>query len=270
MKHDNHIKDCIERFAQGGMLIVMDDEQRENEGDLIFAAQHSTPEKINFLIRHTTGILCTPLTSARALSLGLHAMTPVNTEYHSTKFTVSCDHISTTTGVSALDRHRTISALATLSASGEQFRKPGHIFPLIAHAQGLRGRQGHTEAALTLCELAEVTPVGVIGELMNEDGTMKRYDDCEAFGKQHDIPILTIKDLLIYLDVHKIDPAQYAPAIQEESESMLYINNGKDIMKCQCKIFAVGTTEHAVLLYGNWQEHEVVTMGVPNGWTIFD
>lgn len=260
----DHIKKSIEAFARGDMLIVMDDENRENEGDLIFAAQDSTPEKLTFLINNTTGIICTPMTSARAQELGLHLMTVHNTEYHGTKFTVSCDHISTTTGVSAQDRHNTIHALANPLAAAREFRKPGHIFPLIAHPEGLKKRQGHTEASIALCTLADKESVAVIAELINTDGTMKRYFDCIAFSAQYNIPIITIKDLIAYMALEvEHTSKKTTTSIRLESSSKLIVHNGTNPMPCECRIYIdARAQEHTVLLYGNWQEHDVVPLRV--------
>ncbi|MGE0009912.1 MAG: 3,4-dihydroxy-2-butanone-4-phosphate synthase [Candidatus Babeliales bacterium] len=261
----DHIKQYISAFAHGSMLIVMDDENRENEGDLIFAAEHSTPEKITFLLQHTTGIICTPLTSARAQKLGLHLMTIHNTDHHGTKFTVSCDHITTTTGVSALDRHNTIQALADSSVDATSFRKPGHVFPLIAHHGGLQARQGHTEAAVTLCALSGLNTVGVIAELMNPDGTMMRYPQCQIFSQQHNIPIITIKNLLAYMNLDIAKPQNNAPDqyVQLASSAQLTVHNGKQPMQCECRIFVDQFgNEHPVLLYGNWQEHTIVPVRI--------
>lgn len=259
-----YIQECIDLFAQGGMLIVMDDANRENEGDLIFAAQFSTPEKINFLITHTTGILCAPLTRKRALELGLHTMTPKNTENHGTNFTVSCDHASTSTGVSAQDRCATLRALADPTAQEHVFCKPGHIFPLVAHPKGLRARDGHTEASIALCKLAGVEPIGVIAELVNADGTMKRYDDCVAFGKEYRIPIITIKELAAYLHENpELDMADHESLVIKVSSTILNVHNGRERMSCECTIFLdIDNVEHAVLTYGNLQENEVVPVRV--------
>ncbi len=260
----DHIKKSIAAFKKGCMLIVMDDENRENEGDLIFAAEHCTPEKITFLINHTTGIICTPMTSTRAQELGLHLMTVHNTEYHGTKFTVSCDHISTTTGVSAQDRHNTIISLANKSIDTSAFRKPGHVFPLIAHPDGLKKRQGHTEAAVALCTLSGLEHVGVIAELMNKDGTMMRYPQCEIFSKKHNIPIITIKDLIFYMQLeveHATEKTTHG--IRLESSSKLVVHNGKNPMHCECRIYIdARAQEHTVLLYGDWPGHDIVPLRV--------
>lgn len=261
----NTIKQYLDDFARGSMLIVMDDENRENEGDLIFAAEHCTPEKITFLLQHTTGIICTPLTTQRARQLGLHVMTVQNTEYHGTKFTVSCDHLSTTTGVSSLDRHNTIQALADPCAPASAFRKPGHVFPLIAHPGGLQKRQGHTEAAVALCSLTGLEPVGVIAELMNSDGTMMRYPECQVFSKEHAIPIITIKGLMAYMALEaEAEPTQTTSCLVTlASSSKLVVDNGSNPMACECRIYidAQGH-EHPVLLYGDWHKNDIVPLRV--------
>lgn len=260
MKTESHVKKSIDWFAQGGMLIVMDNEDRENEGDLIFAAEFCTPEKINFLLTHTGGIICAPLTRKKALQLGLHTMSSCNTDNHGTNFTVSCDHVTTTTGMAAHERSTTLRALVNPTSKAEDFGKPGHIFPLIADPNGLHARKGHTEATVTLCKLAGVEQVGVISELVNPDGTMMRYDDCKAFGQKHSIPIITIDALFNYLLEHpELDTYEYQSQVTQVSSSELHVHNGKETMQSTCTIFRdIDNVEHAVLMYGDWQRHEVV------------
>jgi 3,4-dihydroxy 2-butanone 4-phosphate synthase/GTP cyclohydrolase II len=172
--HFTPISEALVRFREGSFLVVMDDEDRENEGDLILAARFASPEQIAFALRYTSGILCAPLTSSLASRLELHPMTLNSTDPHRTAFTVSIDHVDSTTGVSGLDRSRSFKALAEPNVKAEDFRKPGHIFPLVAKDGGVRQRRGHTEASLDLCRLSEVgEEVGLLAELMNEDGTMK-------------------------------------------------------------------------------------------------
>lgn len=165
------IEEAVEAFKKGQFVIVMDDEDRENEGDLILAAELITPEKVALALRHTSGILCAPMTYARANELRLPIMVTENTDPNKTAFTISCDAIETSTGVSALDRYSTFTALADPKRGSEDFRRPGHVFPLIAKPDGVLQRRGHTEAAVDLCKLAELTPVGFIGEMMKQDGT---------------------------------------------------------------------------------------------------
>eukprot|EP01121_Diplochlamys_sp_Union-15-3_P013386 TRINITY_DN4146_c0_g3_i1.p2 TRINITY_DN4146_c0_g3~~TRINITY_DN4146_c0_g3_i1.p2 ORF type:complete len:245 (+),score=35.13 TRINITY_DN4146_c0_g3_i1:42-776(+) len=193
------IADAIKLFSQGNILIVMDDEDRENEGDLIMAAEWATPEKVAFFIRYTTGILCTPLSPAKAAHLELPLMVSNATDPRSTAFTVTVDHKNAGTGVSAANRTMTIKALASPISTASDFTRPGHIFPLIARSGGVLERRGHTEATYDLCRLAGVECVGLIGELTNDDGTMKRLKDCIEFGKQHSLPIITIEDLANFI-----------------------------------------------------------------------
>ncbi len=264
MKNFNHIQDCIKLFGQGGMLIVMDNESRENEGDLIFAAEFCTPEKINFLIQHTGGIICAPITRKRALELGLHTMTPRNTDNFGTNFTISCDHVSTSTGVSASDRCSTIQALVDQNTKPHELCKPGHVFPLIAHPKGLQARKGHTESSITLCKLAGVRPVSVISELVNPDGSMMRYDDCVRFSKKHAIPIITIEELDAYLRAHpELDSADVESLVVRASSSILNVHNGKETMQCRCTVFIdLDNVEHVAITYGDIENKECVPVRI--------
>jgi len=248
---------AINKFKKGDFIIVMDDYNRENEGDLILAGEFVTNEKMNFLIRNTTGIICCPITQERANQLKLHPMTTYNTDINSTNFTVSCDaKDNITTGVSSLDRTTTTKALANLSLDYTSFNKPGHMFPLISKEGGVLVRRGHTEATIDLCNFANLTPVGVIGELMNIDGTMSRYDDCKKFSKTHDIPIITIEMLINYKQ-HLINQQIIShnildiPKVHLISKCNLKINNKNDIMECVCQVFwsSIDNLEHIVLLY---------------------
>jgi 3,4-dihydroxy 2-butanone 4-phosphate synthase/GTP cyclohydrolase II len=192
------IEEAVEAFKKGQFVIVMDDEDRENEGDLILAAELVTAEKVALALRHTSGILCAPMTYSRANELRLPIMVTENTDPNKTAFTISCDANETSTGVSAQDRYLTFAALADSSRGSADFRRPGHVFPLIAKPDGVLQRRGHTEAAVDLCKLADLTPVGFIGEMMKQDGTMMRRDDCFAFAKEHNFPIITIDALVEY------------------------------------------------------------------------
>ena len=193
------IESAISAIANGAFVIVVDDEDRENEGDLIIAAEKATPEQIAFMIRHTSGIICVPLTEERINELELPQMVQHNTESHRTAFTVSVDfRFETTTGISAADRSKTIQALINNNNKPQDFARPGHIFPLMAKDGGVLRRAGHTEAAVDLATLAGIKPAGVICELVNDDGTMKRLPQLREFANEHDLPLVSIADLIRY------------------------------------------------------------------------
>ena len=191
------IEEAIEAYARGEFLVVVDDEDRENEGDLIIAADAMTMEKMNFMIRYTSGVICAPMSDERADQLDLSLMVVENTESMKTAFTVSVDLIGdTTTGISAADRSATVKALADLDRIGTDFARPGHIFPLRARKGGVLKRAGHTEAAVDLCAMADRPPVGVLSEIVNEDGTMARVPELEKFAEEHNLLFITIADLI--------------------------------------------------------------------------
>ncbi len=193
------IEEAIEAYARGEFLVVVDDEDRENEGDLIIAADAMTMEKMNFMIRYTSGVICAPMSDERADQLDLSLMVVENTESMKTAFTVSVDLIGgTTTGISAADRSATVKALADLDRVGTDFARPGHIFPLRARKGGVLKRAGHTEAAVDLCAMADRPPVGVLSEIVNEDGTMARVPELEKFAEEHNLLFITIADLIRY------------------------------------------------------------------------
>ena len=193
------IEEAIEAYARGEFLVVVDDEDRENEGDLIIAADAMTMEKMNFMIRYTSGVICAPMSDERADQLDLSLMVVENTESMKTAFTVSVDLIGgTTTGISAADRSATVKALADLDRIGTDFARPGHIFPLRARKGGVLKRAGHTEAAVDLCAMADRPPVGVLSEIVNEDGTMARVPELEKFAEEHNLLFITIADLIRY------------------------------------------------------------------------
>lgn len=193
------VADAIRAFERGEMVIVTDDDDRENEGDLIVAATHATPEKMAFIVRHTSGIVCAPMTREEAKRLNLQPMVADNDAPHSTAFTVSVDYRhGTTTGISAEERTATVRALANPNAGSADFVRPGHIFPLIAREGGVLMRSGHTEAAVDLCRLAGLPPVGVIGELVNDDGSVKRGPQVAAFGQEHGLKTVSVAELIAY------------------------------------------------------------------------
>ncbi len=196
----NTIEEAIEDIRKGKVVIVVDDEDRENEGDFICAAECVTPEIINFMATHGRGLICAPIEEERARELDLWMMVPQNTSLHETAFTVSIDLIGhgCTTGISAHDRAKTIRALVDPATRPEDFARPGHIFPLKAKKGGVLRRTGHTEAAIDLARLAGFYPAGVLVEILNEDGTMARLPQLVEIARKHDLKIITIKDLVAY------------------------------------------------------------------------
>jgi len=193
----NSVEELLAELAAGRMVVVIDDEDRENEGDLIMAAEHASPEAVAFMIRHTSGIICVPMEEQRLARLDLPQMVPVNSEQQRTAFTVSVDlRAGTTTGVSSADRAATIRALADDASLAADFARPGHIFPLRSRRGGVLVRAGHTEAAVDLCRLAGLKPVGVLCEVMNEDGSMARRPQLQEFARRHQLKIGTIADLI--------------------------------------------------------------------------
>ncbi|EKQ53925.1 MULTISPECIES: bifunctional 3,4-dihydroxy-2-butanone-4-phosphate synthase/GTP cyclohydrolase II [unclassified Clostridium] len=193
----NSIEEGIKDIKEGKMVIIVDDESRENEGDLVIPAELATGENINFMIKYAKGLVCAPVEEEIAVKLGLNPMVERNTDNHETAFTVSIDHIDTTTGISAFERAYTINKLVT-SKEKEDFRRPGHVFPLIAKNGGVLERRGHTEASIDLAKLAGFKGAAAICEIINDDGTMARRDDLIKFAKEHNLKILTIEDLIQY------------------------------------------------------------------------
>ncbi|KAG0663580.1 3,4-dihydroxy 2-butanone 4-phosphate synthase [Maudiozyma exigua] len=203
------IEEAINHFKQNKFVIVMDDDSRENEGDLIVAAENITTEQMAFLIRHSSGYICAPMTNEVADSLDLPLMRgnlkckSNADDRHGTAYTITCDVAEgTTTGISAHDRALTCKALANKNAKPTDFLKPGHICPLRCDDKGVLGRRGHTEAAVDLCKLSGLSPVGAIGELVNdnEQGSMMRLDHCKEFSKKYNIPLISLEDLVKYLE----------------------------------------------------------------------
>jgi 3,4-dihydroxy 2-butanone 4-phosphate synthase/GTP cyclohydrolase II len=193
------IADAIRALARGEMIVVVDDDDRENEGDLVVAASKVTPEQAAFMIRHTSGILCAPLTAARARALQLEPMVRDNNAPLKTAFTVSVDYREgLTTGISAAERSATLRALANNNVAAEDFVRPGHVFPLVSRDGGVLVRSGHTEATTDLLALADLPQVGVLGELVNDDGTVKRLPSLIGFAREHTLKIISIADLIAY------------------------------------------------------------------------
>ncbi|PKR78120.1 bifunctional 3,4-dihydroxy-2-butanone-4-phosphate synthase/GTP cyclohydrolase II [Halalkalibacillus sediminis] len=197
------IKGAIEDLQQGKVVIVVDDENRENEGDFIALAEKTTPEVVNFMVTEGRGLLCTPITKDKADQLQLNLMSDVNTDSHGTAFTVSIDHVETTTGISADERSMSIQRLADDDVVPTEFKRPGHIFPLIAKDGGVLRRAGHTEAAVDLARMAGGKPAGAICEIMNEDGTMARVPELRELADKHGLKLITIEDLIKYRRRHE-------------------------------------------------------------------
>jgi 3,4-dihydroxy 2-butanone 4-phosphate synthase/GTP cyclohydrolase II len=198
------IEDVIAAIARGEMIVMVDDEDRENEGDLIMAAQFATPEKIAFIVRHSSGVVVAPISGDRCDDLRLPLMVEHNTESHRTAFTVSVDLIEgTTTGISAADRAATLRALADPQESFASFARPGHIFPLRAREGGVLKRAGHTEAAVDLARMAGLEPAGIICEIINDDGSMSRLPELIEFSRQHNLLLSSIADLIKYRRHHE-------------------------------------------------------------------
>ncbi|MBN9112460.1 MAG: bifunctional 3,4-dihydroxy-2-butanone-4-phosphate synthase/GTP cyclohydrolase II [Pseudonocardia sp.] len=196
---DGVVDAALSRLRSGGMVLVVDDEDRENEGDLVMAAEFATPEKLAFIIAHTSGIVCVAVTNDRADELDLPLMTRKGDDPRGTAFTISVDRrLGTTTGVSAADRSATVLTLADPSARPRDLCRPGHVFPLRARPGGVLQRAGHTEAAVDLCRLAGLPPIGVLAEVTNPDGSMARCADLREFGARHDIPLIAVADLVRY------------------------------------------------------------------------
>ncbi|ADL52540.1 bifunctional 3,4-dihydroxy-2-butanone-4-phosphate synthase/GTP cyclohydrolase II [Clostridium cellulovorans] len=194
----NTIEEALQDIKEGKILIVIDDEDRENEGDLVMAAEKVDANAINFMATYGKGLICMPMEEQRLRELNIQQMVKNNTDNHETAFTVSIDHIDTTTGISAFERSHTIRKTLEEDAKANDFRRPGHIFPLAAKDGGVLKRAGHTEAAVDIARLAGLKAAGVICEIMNEDGTMARTPELIEFAKKHDLKIITIADLIAY------------------------------------------------------------------------
>jgi 3,4-dihydroxy 2-butanone 4-phosphate synthase / GTP cyclohydrolase II len=192
------IEEALEDLKQGKVVIVVDDEDRENEGDFVALAEKATPEVINFMAKEGRGLICVPITEQLADKLDLQPMTTVNTDTHGTAFTVSIDHKSTHTGISAFERSTTVLAMLEVEAKPDDFKRPGHIFPLVAKEGGVLRRAGHTEAAVDLAKLCGAKPAGVICEIMKDDGTMARVPELQEMARKWNMKMITIQDLIAY------------------------------------------------------------------------
>ena len=198
----NSIEEVIEDLKAGKPVIIVDDESRENEGDLVLAAEFATRETINFIIKEARGLLCTPMLEKDLIRLGIHQMVEKNTDNHETAFTVSVDYVDTTTGISPEERAITMQKLIDPNAKPEDFRRPGHVFPLRYKEGGVLVRQGHTEASIDLCKLAGLYPAAAICEITNDEGYMSRMDDLLAFSKKHNLKIASVEALVEYRKRH--------------------------------------------------------------------
>ncbi|MET4622435.1 3,4-dihydroxy-2-butanone 4-phosphate synthase [Arthrobacter sp. 2762] len=211
------VEAAIAAMAAGQAVIVVDNEDRENEGDIIFAAEHATPALMGWTIRYSSGVICVPLEAERADALALPPMVAVNEDAKGTAYTVSCDAaIGVSTGISATDRALTARILADPQSTPAAITRPGHIFPLRAVNGGVRERPGHTEAAVDLCRLAGLAPVGVIAELVHDDGEMMRLDSLRDFAAEHGCPLISIEDLVAYVDAVESQAAHVSVADEEK------------------------------------------------------
>ena len=198
----NSVEEAIAAIKAGKMILVTDDEDRENEGDLIMSAELCTPEAVNFMAKEARGLICMPAAAEIMDRLQFGAMVNKNTDNHETAFSVSIDHVATTTGISAYERAYTMQKCTDENARPEDFRRPGHVFPLRARKGGILVRAGHTEATVDLCSLAGLKPVGICCEIMNDDGTMARMPDLIEFARKHDLVFITLADLIAYRKMH--------------------------------------------------------------------
>lgn len=250
----NTIEEAVRDFRDGKFVIVVDDEDRENEGDLICAAEKITPEMVNFMLKYARGVLCAPLTISRSVELDLPHQVQDNTSLLGTPFTVTIDKIEgCSTGVSAHDRAATIKALADPSSTPKTFARPGHVNPLYAQDNGVLRRSGHTEAAIDLCHMAGLYPAGALMEIMNDDGTMARLPELVEFAREHDLKIITIKDMIAY---------------RLQKESLIEVGEEVDLPTeyghFRLIPFRQNSTglEHMALIKGEWKEDEPLLVRV--------
>lgn len=248
------IEDALKDFKEGKFVIVVDDEDRENEGDLIIAAEKITPEKVNFMLKHARGVLCAPITLSRCEELDLPHQVTDNTSVLGTPFTVTVDKLEgCTTGVSAHDRAATILALADPTSTPQTFGRPGHINPLYAQDNGVLRRSGHTEAAVDLCRLAGLYPAGALMEIMNEDGSMARMPELQKLATEWGLKIITIADLIAY---------------RLEKESIIEVGDEVDMPTRYGHFHLIpfrqqsNGLEHMALVKGQWERDEPVLVRV--------
>ncbi len=244
------IEDAIKDFKEGKFVIVVDDEDRENEGDLIIAAEKITPEKVNFMLKNARGLLCAPITIQRCEELNLPRQVLDNTSILGTPFTITIDKLEgCATGVSAHDRAETIKALADPTSKPETFGRPGHVNPLYAQDNGVLRRSGHTEATIDLCRMAGLYPAGALMEIMNEDGTMARMPQLQKMAKEWDMKVITIKDMIAY---------------RLQKESLIEVGNEVDMPTCYGHFKLIpfrqksNGLEHMALIKGEWTADEPI------------
>ncbi|NLD24389.1 MAG: bifunctional 3,4-dihydroxy-2-butanone-4-phosphate synthase/GTP cyclohydrolase II [Bacteroidales bacterium] len=249
------IEDAIEEIRKGNFIIVVDDEDRENEGDLIIDAECITPEKVNFLETYARGLICAPVTKERAEELDLPMMVTNNTSVHATPFTVSIDLLThgCTTGISAYDRAQTILALTRAETAPEDFGRPGHIFPLRAVSRGVLRRAGHTEATIDFARLAGLYPAGALAEIKNEDGSMARLPELMEMAKKFDLKIVSVADLIKY--------RLKTESLIERGEAVKLPTEYGDFKMVPFLQKATGQ-EHIALIKGEWEEDEPVLVRV--------
>ena len=255
----NTIEEALADFREGKFVIVVDDEDRENEGDFIIAAEKITPEKVNFMLQHGRGVLCCPITEQRCAELDLMHQVTNNTSMLGTPFTVTVDKLEgCTTGVSAADRAATIQALADPNSKPETFGRPGHINPLYAKAGGVLQRAGHTEAGVDLARLAGLHPAAALIEIMNEDGTMARMPQLQEVAKEFNLKIITIKDLIAYrLRKGERLMVKGERSLVEKGETVFLPTQNGEFMLTPFRDLTTGL-EHVVLTKGEWKEDEPV------------
>ncbi|ULB33726.1 MULTISPECIES: bifunctional 3,4-dihydroxy-2-butanone-4-phosphate synthase/GTP cyclohydrolase II [Proteiniphilum] len=251
----NTIEEAIDEIRNGNFIIVVDDEDRENEGDLIIAAECITPEKINFMETHARGLICAPVTKERAEELELPMMVTHNTSIHSTPFTVSIDLLThgCTTGISAYDRAQTILALTREETAPEDFGRPGHIFPLRAQSKGVLRRAGHTEASIDFARLAGLYPAGALAEIKNEDGSMARLPELMNMARKFDLKIVSVADLIKY--------RLQTESLIERGEAVRLPTQYGDFMMIPFLQKATGQ-EHVALVKGEWHDDEPILVRV--------
>jgi 3,4-dihydroxy 2-butanone 4-phosphate synthase/GTP cyclohydrolase II len=248
------IEDAIADLKDGRLVIVVDDEDRENEGDFVGAAEAMTPELVNFMTKHGRGLMCVSITRERAAALDLPMMEQANTSLHDTPFTVSVDfNRGTTTGISAADRSKTVRALADPAAKATDFARPGHIFPLRAQTGGVLRRAGHTEAAVDLARLAGYAPVGVLIEIMNDDGTMARVPDLRRIADEFDMKLVTIKDLIAYRMCHEHLVREVVSVEMPTKQGRFMLHAFEEVLTGEV---------HLAMTKGDWEEEEPVLVRV--------
>ncbi|TAL70943.1 MAG: bifunctional 3,4-dihydroxy-2-butanone-4-phosphate synthase/GTP cyclohydrolase II [Bacteroidetes bacterium] len=250
----NTIDEALQDLVCGKMVIVMDDEDRENEGDLIVASEFCTPEIINFMSSKAKGLICVSITEERAKELDLRVMVRDSSALHGTKFTVSVDYLhGTTTGISAYDRAATVRALANKDTKPQDLGRPGHVFPLIATKEGVLRRAGHTEATVDLMTLAGLKPSGVLCEILKDDGSMARLDDLIIFAKEYNLKIITVKDLIAY----RLKSDFLVKCV---AKAKLPSKHGDFNIKVYANI--IDGLEHVALVKGTWKKEETILVRV--------